>query len=296
MKHAFIIQAHTQPELLCRVVDRLRADNHYFYIHVDTKSIEAFNRSSSFNELRNWQNVRCVESAVNVVWGGFSQIKATIFLLRKVATDADVRCDYVHFISGQDYPIVTPTTFDRQFENSPEKAWMGMANFEGFRKWHYRVDLWFYFDICHHQKSPVWHFLKMVNKIQRHLFKIHIRFRPPLKKRLYGESSWFSCDAEILQFIVNHLDQHPELEKRFHMTGGADEIFFHYILFNSEYADKIKQTNYRYIDWSEGKSSPKTLTLSDLPQIMASDAVLIRKVHEEVSGTLLDSIDQMRKG
>ena len=94
-------------------------------------------------------------------------------------------------------------------------------------------------------------------------------------------------------FVLHHLETHPELEKRFQMTGGADEIFFHYILFNSAHADSIEKNNYRYIDWSEGKSSPKTLGISDLQKIMDSNAVLIRKVHSTLSETLLDSIDKI---
>ena len=94
-------------------------------------------------------------------------------------------------------------------------------------------------------------------------------------------------------FVLHHLETLPELEKRFQMTGGADEIFFHYILFNSAHADSIEKNNYRYIDWSEGKSSPKTLGISDLQKIMDSNAVLIRKVHSTLSETLLDSIDKI---
>ena len=38
MNHAFIIQVHTQPELLDRILKRLNAPNHYFFINVDGKS------------------------------------------------------------------------------------------------------------------------------------------------------------------------------------------------------------------------------------------------------------------
>ena len=38
MNHAFLIETHDSPELLQRIVDRLNAPNHYFFIHLDGKS------------------------------------------------------------------------------------------------------------------------------------------------------------------------------------------------------------------------------------------------------------------
>lgn len=224
--------------------------------------------------------------------GGYSQIESTLFLLRKVFSDTNIQCDYVHFCSGQDYPIVPPSEFDAKFEDSIEKAWMCISDFEGFRTWHFRVDIYHYSDICHDKKSLLWHCLKLITNIQRVLFKVHVRFRTPLNNKLYGGSSWFSWDKDILKFVVNYLESHPDYEKRFHMTGGADEIFFHYLLFNSEYAGAIKKNNYRYIDWSQGGKNPKVLNICDLSSILTSDNVLIRKVNLAESEELLDSIDR----
>lgn len=38
MNHAFLILAHDSPELLQRIVNRLKAPNHYIFIHLDIKS------------------------------------------------------------------------------------------------------------------------------------------------------------------------------------------------------------------------------------------------------------------
>lgn len=43
MNHAFLIMAYNEPMLLARIVDRLKAPNHYMFIHIDKKSdIEEF--------------------------------------------------------------------------------------------------------------------------------------------------------------------------------------------------------------------------------------------------------------
>lgn len=46
MNHAFLIMAYNEPMLLARIVDRLKAPNHYMFIHIDKKSnIEEFKAS-----------------------------------------------------------------------------------------------------------------------------------------------------------------------------------------------------------------------------------------------------------
>ena len=37
LNHAFLIIAHDSPELLRRIIDNLRAPNHFFFVHLDKK-------------------------------------------------------------------------------------------------------------------------------------------------------------------------------------------------------------------------------------------------------------------
>jgi hypothetical protein len=51
--------------------------------------------------------------------------------------------------------------------------------------------------------------------------------------------------------------------------------------------------NLRYIDWSQGKASPKTLLLEDLPLLAASGKLYARKFSEQTDGAVLDKLDAL---
>lgn len=66
MKHLFMIQAHAQPNLLKRLVERLVSDNHYILIHIDKKQ----NLSVFKTIIKENDHVRFTEKRINVKWGG----------------------------------------------------------------------------------------------------------------------------------------------------------------------------------------------------------------------------------
>ena len=58
MNHAFLIQAHNQPQLLKLIVDLLDSSNHFFYIHIDLKSKKEMYQSEEITLLA--QKKECV--------------------------------------------------------------------------------------------------------------------------------------------------------------------------------------------------------------------------------------------
>lgn len=82
--HSFIIQVHKQPELFGRIVKRLVAPNHYFFVNVDKKVNEVPFKQA----VAGIDNVTFLEGEdrTDVSWGGFSQIRCTLRLLSKAFT------------------------------------------------------------------------------------------------------------------------------------------------------------------------------------------------------------------
>ena len=98
MKHAILLLWHTNVKQLMELIDRFD-DDFTFYIHVDKKSNEVI------EELKRKNNVH-IYRKYKVNWGGFNILKAELFLLRKIVADSKGKhYEYVHFFSGQDYPI-----------------------------------------------------------------------------------------------------------------------------------------------------------------------------------------------
>lgn len=124
MNHAFLIQVHAYPQLLLKIIERLNAPNHYFFIHIDKKSKSIFH-SSIIEAIKLTDNVTII-SDYKVNWGGRSQFVVTISLMR-LALSHPVKMDYFHLISGQDFPLRSNQVFDRFFEKQSVAGYMGLS-------------------------------------------------------------------------------------------------------------------------------------------------------------------------
>ena len=77
MNIAYLIAAHDNPKVVKQQVALLKADNVSFHIHVDAKTpIEPFE-----NELKGEDSLWFITDRVNVYWGDFSQVEATLKLI-----------------------------------------------------------------------------------------------------------------------------------------------------------------------------------------------------------------------
>ena len=118
MKHAIIIMAHKNLEQLCHLVEYFSRDC-YVFIHLDTK----FRLSHDERErLRAFPQVVKVYQRFNVHWGGYSILRCEMYMLREVLRRCDA--EYVHLISGQDYPMKPLGEFLLFFEQHRDKDCM----------------------------------------------------------------------------------------------------------------------------------------------------------------------------
>src|SRR5207249_4162364 len=98
VKIAYLVLAHANPRHLERAIKALQSESCAFFVHIDRKS-----DIRPFSSIRSDQ-VFVVEQRVPVYWGQFSQIEATLILLRRAIQHRD---DFQYFtlISGADYPL-----------------------------------------------------------------------------------------------------------------------------------------------------------------------------------------------
>lgn len=70
-KHAFLVVAHAYPEILEQTIQKLQADNHYFFVHVDlkVKDLTPWQRIAD-----SYKNVILVQNRLKVNWGGESNL------------------------------------------------------------------------------------------------------------------------------------------------------------------------------------------------------------------------------
>jgi hypothetical protein len=103
---------------------------------------------------------------------------------------------------------------------------------------------------------------------------------------------WYTLSRAAAEYVVGFVDGHACLRRFARLTWGSDEFLVPTILLNSPLAASIHNDNLRYIDWSSGGFSPKTLTSADFATMQASPKLWARKFDMEVDATILDQLDQ----
>lgn len=87
MKLAFLIQAHKSFNQLEKLICYLNENDCGIYVHIDLKY------ENLYSKLKNRKNV---------IWSGFSQVKATLEMMKQVNLQ---NYDYISLISGEDLLI-----------------------------------------------------------------------------------------------------------------------------------------------------------------------------------------------
>mgnify|MGYP003196237755 CR=1 FL=1 len=82
-KHAYLIIAHNQFDLLKKILTMLDDERNDFYIHID-KKVKDFD-SSAFDGVLKHSNLTFCDR-VNITWGDFSQIQSEMTLFKAAAS------------------------------------------------------------------------------------------------------------------------------------------------------------------------------------------------------------------
>lgn len=250
MRIAYCILCHKFTPTLVELV-RLVGEGNEVFVHVDAKA--------SLEEFRSL-DVKFVEPRVDVRWGRFSLVEATLRLLE--ATRAS-ECDHIAVISGDTLPVGEVTL-------QPGKEYMyelplQPAHIERVRKCHpaasYRDSRW---------------------AVLRRRLGLLPRNRgfdrlPPLH---FG-SNWFIITPQLRDYI---LAADPEYIEAFRRSNCGDELFFITLAANSPFAEKLSRERYMYVDWERGPDHPRTLDETDFERVRASGCIFARKFGDDIGG------------
>jgi len=215
-----MILAHHQPAHLAKLVNFLTCDWIHIFIHIDKKfEITQFVKSVPQNK-----NITFLDNRIEVNWGGFSQVQATLNLL-DASLQFGEHFDRFCLLSGSDFPI-KPLNEIKATLNS-EKEFI-------------RIDRRLHLSENHNQVD----FVKNFHFIDSPFVKTNAP-PPKISRKIYdkidlyhGSSLWsltLGCIKYIIEFIQNN---HDYLQFHKH-TFAADEIFFHSMVKSSPFADKI---------------------------------------------------------
>ena len=275
MKIAFLILAHKNPKQLERLLRAMKHPAFDFYIHIDKKTA-----AEPFAYLFNEETVFPIHNRVKVYWAGWGTIQATINGFKEILPQ---QYDYINVMSAQDFPI-KPADYIYQYINerkgqefmsceSVDDEWSEAAS----RVYKYHLINW---------QIPGRH--RLENIINRILPKRQY----PLNHKIVGRANWFTITKDATKYLLDTIDQHPEVVRYFKYCWGADEIIFPTILFNSQYKERLVD-NLMYVDWSGPKTGhPKILTTNDIEKLKRSDKLLARKFDMDIDSAVFSSLEQ----
>lgn len=266
LKHAFIMSVHTNLEQLQVLVTALQFGD--VYIHVDKKQDTLFQQLKEI--YKNNSNVFLVEDRVSVNWSGFSQVQATIKLFELVESTKRTY-DYIHFISGQDLPLMSHAQMDDYIEGKGiDQQFVEVNDIDSY-KW--RLTQYSFFRENPNNRKKLYRLIDIALRLIQMPFVRRKNFKG---FQLYKGSQWFSITYECMKYILSYIRENDYCSK-FAYTACPDEHFFQVLLMNSKYKDKVLKYNSRYIVFEGLNASPKTLGVEDMDYFMNGQYMFARK-------------------
>lgn len=270
---AVLIHAHKNSNQIKRLVHVLQHPEIKVFLHIDKKSRLEIN----------YPGVTVINNPVSVDWASFSQLKALLNSLEQIRGD-QIKYDFVHFISGQDFPIKPVKDFVEFLNGKKGYSFVEAKNI--LNEWPRAAIRYqrFYFS----ENSLLNYLARPFSKL---LFKLYKR-KPPME--IYGGSQWVTLSSSAVDYILNRGNKQSKFYRFMKYCNVSDELFVQTLLYNSPLKEQCINDNLRLISWNNAAKgltdSPDVLTINDYDKIKSSAQFFARKFDEQTDGQILDKI------
>lgn len=271
-KHAILIIAHNQFEILEKLVQQLDHERNDIYIHIDK-------RSGKFDESR-IKNL-CARSKVTfiprmkVYWGDSSMVECELRLIEAALASGE-DYTYMHLLSGADLQIKDSEKIFSFFDANPDRQFIALRNplsgINGMNRYHYfmRLRAW---------NKYIARILDMISAFVQRLLKVN-RLKGTAY-RICKCQQWFSITGACAAYTVS---QREFIEKYTKYTSCSDEMAIGTVIANSEFWPQVYEPfrspggHMRLIDRDRNEgASPHTFTMDDWDMIEKSPYFWARK-------------------
>lgn len=281
-KHAYLIIAHNQPELLKILLKTLDYPDNDIYVHLDKKMGNIC--LEPFYEIVKYSGLVFLSNRLDVKWGDFSQIECELRLLE---ASIPQEYQYYHLMSGVDLPLKSQKEIHDFFEEH-----------EGTEFVHFDAP---YIDSLSYKRVSKYIFIQKRNKnwIEKIIYKIMmiLQFgvdRGKKTKLVYQKgANWFSITNSLAEYVVSN---RLLIEKQFKHTLCADEVFLQTLIASSDFINVVSENNFsdnyetiQYcIDWKRG--NPYEFRAGDFDALMNSNMLYARKFNWNVDSEIVQRI------
>lgn len=272
-KHAYLIMAHNQLDLLCKLIKELDYELNDIYIHIDKKAGEI--DEEKIRSCVKKSNLFFTER-ISVTWGGESQIECEMILFRAAAVR---NYQYYHMLSGVDFPIKTQETIHEFFDKNDGKEFIEYWNRDQ-NQYSYRIRYYYYLQekigtYTYDVKTLMLRVRSKLSLLKQKLMGVD-RLKD-IKFEIKIGPNWVSVTDKFVRYL---LENESIINNFFKQGIAADELFVQTLCWNSEFKSYIYEGgSTRLIDWNRGK--PYVWTESDLDEIKNSSCLFARKMSNQ---------------
>ena len=271
MKHAYLILAHNEPELLSLLVERLDDVRNDIYIHFDRKL-------SILPDIKTQHaGLYILKDRVDVRWADVSMLEAEYKLFHAVV-DSGSQYSHHHLISGVDLPLKNQDYIHSFFAQHQGKEFVGLhqrpMNSHADRALHY----WHPFTRSFRGSGCVF----AIKRILRYLViqtQVLLGIRRNTTIPFHKGGQWVSITRELIDYL---LEQEDRAFTIFSRTFGADEYFVPTLIWDTPFMERLFDATdesrgaMRYIGWrADGQLID--FTPQDLPALQQTEYLFARK-------------------
>ena len=268
-KHAYLIMAHNQEELLKSLIQCLDYEDNDIYIHLDRKWKNV--NICALQKIAQKSKIIVLPDRIDVKWGTFSQIACELLLLKAAIPN---HYQYYHLMSGMDLPIKTQEEIHTFFREKHGTEFVHFETPQVDRETYKRVSK-YNFIITKKRNLSV----RIVNRILM-MFQIGVDRAKRFGVEFYKGANWFSITDELAHYVVEKEEWICEV---FRYARCGDELFLQTLVMNSKFRNRLVCNNFcdnyetiqYYIDWKRG--SPYVFTSDDFDFLVASNMCFARK-------------------
>lgn len=276
LKHAFLIMAHTDFEVLEKLVMCLDDVRNAIYIHFDQKVAQLPGLSTRHADLH------IVQARVDVRWGDVSVVAAEYSLFEAAASQQQYA--YYHLLSGVDLPLKSQDEIHAFFAAHQGEEFIGFQQEQDDREIDLKVRrVHLYptrFRVTKGISTYWYRSIRALSLRMQWLLGIRRNQDVVFKKG----AQWVSVTDEFVRYILPKKDA---VLQQYQYTFCSDEIFIQTLCWNSFFRLRLHRSTHEYqgcqrmIGWRQGELTE--WTLADFDRLIQSDRLFARKFSSQQS-------------
>lgn len=278
MKLAIIILCHKNITQINSIINALSSKDIQFFIHIDRKA--RLNEGEFVKEQVHILPYNCRE---NVIWGTNSMIKAVRSTLNYMVSSG-FEYEYVCLLSGEDYPLVKPSTLLSFLETAQGANYIDITTSENtlYPRYEKRISVYY----------PRWFMGKThLQKLCKHVYIYFTggwkhtwsfcKRKVSREKKFYYGSQWWCVSKDFITYSLLS-EESEKLLTYFEHALVPDESYYQTLIMNSPFSNTVKPSLH-YINWENQKNNPAYFNELDMDRLnqYAKKYMFARKFKED---------------